>query len=197
MSEDYLNTSTRGEGMPSFIANPNQKKVYEEEARQQLSNVNRQTPAPEQQQLDKEEKVILRNNRAHAQHFVGENTAVIIPGQVSQEPKGPFAFIAKTTLESEMPLLMALEKSANGRRAPLSIIDRDQYMEEYRDFNEKRKDREKKDQFNNRSVYDDEIDEAQEGFKVNYNVLDNVQPDKAIPDYNNEGQTIGPKINID
>lgn len=190
---DYLNKNFEP-SMPEEVANPQARKVYEKEARQQLANMNSQPLPNYEDPYANDEKVIVRNNRAHAQHFV--DAGEVIPGQVQNDSRGPFAFISKRKLNSEMQLMMALEEQPNGRRPPLSIVDKETYAKEYRIFNERRKEREKMDA-QHRALNMDEMDAAQEDFKVHYNVLENVQPEKAIPSHN-EGKTdIGPSIKLD
>lgn len=195
---DYLDKNIEP-SMPQEISNPAAKKQYEEQARQQLASMQNQAPAqPVADPYAQDEKVIIRNNRAHAQHFVpsGGGEPIIVPGQVQNEHKGPFAFVSKRLINSEMPLMLALEQQSNGRRAPLSIIDKETYSKEFKIFNERRKEREKMDA-KHRALNMDEMDAEQEDFKVHYNVLNNMQPEQAVPDSNENETRIGPSINFD
>lgn len=194
MSDEYIGQQPL-QGLPPELRDPEQKKANEQQALNQLNQLSNKTvPSPEDDQYKDDEKIIVKNNRAHSQHFV--DAGVVIPGQVVNDTRGPFAFLSKKQIEADMPLYMAFEEKVGKNTPPLSIIDKDTYMREYRIFNERRIEREKMDE-KHRALDGDEMDSQQEDFKVHYNVLDNVQPDKAVPSSNENSRDVGSRIRVD
>lgn len=141
MTEDsfYVGKGKPPEFLPDHIRDPKARKSFEQqgmnEMQQAVASV-RQQPRMPSPQLQEDEVMYIRNNKSMSLHAHEEG--FVINGQLTTDTRGPFQRMPRRDVQDSFILSRLFE----GDNPPLKELSKEEYTEEYREFLDKRKERE-------------------------------------------------------